>query len=142
MPETASAAPDRIGARIREFRALRDYSLSELGRRAHVSPSLLSRIENGERALSESVLAAVARALAVSVSVLRGQPFIQTLQKEQLDALLTPISASFEDWDLPLPFSWPRKGAPGPRVRYGCVPPVVRMTWGVLPPGFGAPLDR
>ena len=42
----------------------------------------------------------------------------------------------------PLPFSWPRNGAPGPRVRYGCVPPVVRMTWGVLPPGFGAPLDR
>ncbi|MFF8917311.1 hypothetical protein ACF08M_29375 [Streptomyces sp. NPDC015032] len=24
----------------------------------------------------------------------------------------------------PLPFSWPRNGAPGPRVRYGCVPPV------------------
>ncbi|MFJ9475765.1 hypothetical protein ACIRRI_12195 [Streptomyces mirabilis] len=42
----------------------------------------------------------------------------------------------------PLPFSWPRNGAPGPRVRYGCVPPVEVMTWGVLPPGFGAPLDR
>lgn len=100
MSDTASAAPDRIGARIREFRALRD-SLSGLGRRAHVSPSLLSRSENGERALSESVLAAVARALAVSVSVLRGQPYIQTLQKEQLDALLTPISTAFDDWDLP-----------------------------------------
>ncbi|WP_326763310.1 PLP-dependent aminotransferase family protein (plasmid) [Streptomyces sp. NBC_01591] len=24
----------------------------------------------------------------------------------------------------PLPFLWPRNGAPGPRVRYGCVPPV------------------
>ncbi|WP_330290073.1 IS66 family transposase [Streptomyces sp. NBC_00576] len=23
-----------------------------------------------------------------------------------------------------LPFSWPRNGVPGPRVRYGCVPPV------------------
>ncbi|MFD6327781.1 IS6 family transposase, partial [Streptomyces sp. NPDC058442] len=31
----------------------------------------------------------------------------------------------------PLPFSWPRNGAPGPRVRYGCVPPVEGMTWGV-----------
>ncbi|MGW0720043.1 helix-turn-helix domain-containing protein [Streptomyces sp. NPDC002778] len=101
MPDIASAAPDRIGARIREFRAIRDYSLSELGRRAHVSPSLLSRIESGERAVSESVLASVARALAVKVSVLRGQPFIHTLQREQLDALLVPISTAFDDWDLP-----------------------------------------
>ncbi len=30
----------------------------------------------------------------------------------------------------PLPFSWPRNGAPGPRVRYGCLPPVACMTWG------------
>ncbi|MER6530655.1 helix-turn-helix transcriptional regulator [Streptomyces sp. NPDC001508] len=101
MPDTASAAPERIGARIRDFRAIRDYSLSELGRRAHVSPSLLSRIETGRRAPSESVLASVARALAVKVSVLRGQPYIQTLQKEQLDAILTPISTAFDDWDLP-----------------------------------------
>ncbi len=31
-------------------------------------------------------------------------------------------------WDrpprAPLPFPWPRNGVPGPRVRYGCVPPV------------------
>ncbi|MGW0821442.1 helix-turn-helix domain-containing protein, partial [Streptomyces sp. NPDC002845] len=67
MHDHASAAPERIGARIREFRTIRDYSLSELGRRAHVSPSLVSRIENGERAVSESVLASVARALAVGV---------------------------------------------------------------------------
>jgi hypothetical protein len=37
----------------------------------------------------------------VSVSVLRGQPYIQTLHKEQLDALLQPISTAFDDWDLP-----------------------------------------
>ncbi|GAB2955359.1 hypothetical protein GCM10023080_012970 [Streptomyces pseudoechinosporeus] len=53
MPDAASAAPERIGARIREFRTIRDYSLSELGRRAHVSPSLLSRIESGERAVQD-----------------------------------------------------------------------------------------
>ncbi|MGW0828823.1 helix-turn-helix domain-containing protein, partial [Streptomyces sp. NPDC002845] len=46
-----------------------------------VSPSLVSRIENGERAVSESVLASVARALAVGVSVLRGQPYIQTFRR-------------------------------------------------------------
>ncbi|MFJ6570064.1 helix-turn-helix domain-containing protein [Streptomyces sp. NPDC091292] len=93
MSDVASAAPERIGARIREFRAIRNYSLSELGRRAHISPSLLCRIENGQRAASESVLASVARALAVKVSVLRGEPYIQTLQKEQLDAILAPTSS-------------------------------------------------
>lgn len=91
----------RIGDRIREFRAIRDLSLTELGRRAHVSASQLSRIETGDRPASESVLAAVARALGVSVSVLRGQPYIHTLHREQLDALLQPISTAFDDWDLP-----------------------------------------
>jgi transcriptional regulator with XRE-family HTH domain len=97
MPDST----DRIGARIYDLRLIRDLSLSELGRRAHVSASQLSRIETGHRPASESVLAAVARALGVSVSVLRGQPYIQTLHKEQLDALLQPISTAFDDWDLP-----------------------------------------
>lgn len=30
----------------------------------------------------------------------------------------------------PLPFSWPRNGAPGPRARYGCLPPVEGMMKG------------
>jgi transcriptional regulator with XRE-family HTH domain len=101
MSDTTDAGPERIGARIREFRLIRDLSLSELGRRAHVSKTQLSTMENGHRPVSESVLAAVARALGVSISVLRGQPYIQTLQKEQLDALLSPISTAFDDWDLP-----------------------------------------
>ncbi|MEU9891059.1 helix-turn-helix transcriptional regulator, partial [Sphaerisporangium sp. NPDC051011] len=33
-----------IGGRIAELRALRGYSLRDLGKRAHVSPSMLSRI--------------------------------------------------------------------------------------------------
>lgn len=97
MPDSTAS----IGARIKEFRLIRDLSLSELGRRAHVSASQLSRIETGDRPASESVLSAVARALGVSVSVLRGQPYIQALQREQLDALLQPISTAFDDWDLP-----------------------------------------
>ncbi|MER0241995.1 helix-turn-helix transcriptional regulator [Streptomyces sp. HSW2009] len=91
---------DTIGARVREFRLIRDYSLQELGRQAHVSASQLCRIERGERYPSEPILAAVARALGVSVSVLRGQPYVQALQRDQLDALLTPISTAFDDWDL------------------------------------------
>ncbi|MFE6778052.1 helix-turn-helix domain-containing protein [Streptomyces sp. NPDC057702] len=91
---------DSIGARVREFRLIRDYSVQELGRQSHVSASQLCRIENGDRYPSEPILAAVARALGVSVSVLRGQPYVQALQRDRLDALLTPVSTAFDDWDL------------------------------------------
>ncbi|WP_241265603.1 helix-turn-helix domain-containing protein [Streptomyces boncukensis] len=65
-------------------RAIRDLSLAELGRLAHVSTSQLSRVENGEQPASPSVLATVARALGVTLSVLRGQPYVHMLQKDQL----------------------------------------------------------
>ncbi len=90
-----------IGARIREFRTIRDYSLAELGRRANVSTSHLSRIESGDRAATPAVVAAVARALGVSVSVLHGQPYSHMLQRDQLDRLTTPISSALDDWDIP-----------------------------------------
>jgi transcriptional regulator with XRE-family HTH domain len=101
MPDTPTLETGGIGARIAEVRALRNYSLRELARRAHVSPSMLSRIESGDRVASPPIVAAVARALSVSVSVLHGQPYIRMLQADQLDRLLTPISAALDDWDIP-----------------------------------------
>ncbi|MFI0768109.1 helix-turn-helix domain-containing protein [Streptomyces sp. NPDC021218] len=98
MPETNDK---HIGVRIREFRIIRDFSLAELGRRAHVSTSQLSRVETGEQPASPSVLAAVARALGVTLSVLHGQPYIHMLQKDQLDRLLAPISSALDAWDIP-----------------------------------------
>ncbi|WP_433892463.1 helix-turn-helix domain-containing protein [Streptomyces sp. CA-111067] len=102
MPITSDTSPDSVGARVREFRLIRDYSLAELGRRAHVSTSQLSRIENGNQPPSESVLSSVARVLGVSVSVLRGQPYMETLHRDQLDSLLQPIGTAFDDWDMAL----------------------------------------
>lgn len=90
-----------IGTRIREFRAIRGYSLAELGRYANVSPSMLSRVENGDRYASPAIIGAVARALGVTVSVLRGQPYIHMLQQDQLDALLFPISSALDSWEIP-----------------------------------------
>jgi transcriptional regulator with XRE-family HTH domain len=90
-----------VGDRIREFRAIRDFSLAELGRLAHVSTSQLSRVENGEQPASPSVLASVARALGVTLSVLHGQPYVHMLQKDQLDRLLAPISSALDAWDIP-----------------------------------------
>lgn len=98
MPDTTDT---HIGTRIRELRLIRDYSLSDLSRRSHVSPSMLSMVENGDRPASPAVVGAVAGALGVTVSVLHGQPYIQMLQRDQLDALLTPISSALDSWDIP-----------------------------------------
>lgn len=90
-----------VGARIHELRALRDLTLAELGQRAHVSPSMLSRIERGSRVPSEQIISAVARALSVSVTVLHGQPYIEQLRQDQLDRLISPLSIALDDWDIP-----------------------------------------
>lgn len=101
MHDPKDSAAEGIGARIAEVRALRAYSLRELAQRAHVSPSMLSRIESGDRYASPIVVASIARALSVSVSVLHGQPYIQMLQSDQLDRLITPIGSALDDWGIP-----------------------------------------
>ncbi|GAB2936588.1 helix-turn-helix domain-containing protein [Streptomyces mayteni] len=100
MSDDFDVSTRTIGTRIHELRTIRGFSLSELGRRAHVSASQLSRIERGQRYASPGVVASVARVLGVGVSVLRGQPYIHMLQKDRLDALLSPISSALDSWDL------------------------------------------
>ncbi|MFE4667228.1 helix-turn-helix domain-containing protein [Streptomyces sp. NPDC056716] len=102
MSYPADRPTESVGTRIRAMRLIRDYSLAELGRMAHVSKSQLSRVENGEQPASPSVLAAVSRALSVDISVLHGQPYIKILQQEQLDAMVSPISSALEAWDIEL----------------------------------------
>jgi transcriptional regulator with XRE-family HTH domain len=101
MPFTTDTPAGSVGTRIREFRLIRDYSLAELGRRAHVSTSQLSRIENAEQPAGPSITAAVARALGITISVLHGQPYVHMLQQDQLDALLAPITSALDSWDIP-----------------------------------------
>lgn len=102
MPHPHRRGTGGIGARIEELSALRGYSLRELGRRANVSASMLSRIVNGHRQASPAIVSAVARALSVSISTLHGQPYIHQLQADQLDRMLTPISTALDDWGIPL----------------------------------------
>ncbi|QKV97754.1 helix-turn-helix domain-containing protein [Streptomyces sp. NA02950] len=110
MAQATDGRPEGVGARIHELRALRNYSLRELAQRAHVSKSMLSDVERGERHPSEQVIAAVAKALNVSVPVIHGQPFIEQLRKDQLDQLIAPLSNALDDWDIP-----PAGDVPPPR---------------------------
>lgn len=77
-PAVSIAAHDdveaRIRARLKAERTERGLSLDALGRRAGMSASLLSRLESGRRRLSVDHLAALARALEVSVDDLLTAP--------------------------------------------------------------------
>lgn len=73
-----SPSPDdfetRVRARLRARRTERGLSLEALGRRAAMSPSLLSRLESGRRRLSVDHLATLARALEISIDDLLTDP--------------------------------------------------------------------
>jgi transcriptional regulator with XRE-family HTH domain len=67
------AAPDIDGLvrrRIRGLRVARGWSLDELARRCHLSPSNLSRIETGHRRIALDQLAPIARALDTTLDQL------------------------------------------------------------------------
>lgn len=88
MPDTT----DRyIGARIAERRADRDLTQQGLAIRAHVSVSLLSKVECGQKPASPEFVAACARALGVTPADLIGQPYIGELRRDRVDQLIQPI---------------------------------------------------
>lgn len=59
-----------VRARLRGLRNRLGLSLDDLAARTHLSPSTISRIETGKRAISLDVLLPMARALDVEVDVL------------------------------------------------------------------------
>ena len=61
-------------SRLRSLRTTLGYSLDELAERTNLSPSTISRVETGKRALSLDVLVPLANALQVSLDVLFEQP--------------------------------------------------------------------
>ena len=62
-----------IGRRLRELRAARGLSLTELARRADVGKGTLSEIETGKRNPTVETLYAVCRPLDVPISALLGE---------------------------------------------------------------------
>jgi transcriptional regulator with XRE-family HTH domain len=59
-----------IRQRIRGLRVARGWSLDELARRCHLSPSNLSRIETGHRRIALDLLIPIARALGTTLDQL------------------------------------------------------------------------
>jgi transcriptional regulator with XRE-family HTH domain len=66
---------DRAGARIAAQRKLAGLTQHQLAERAHVSVSLLRKVEQGTRLASSGLIASVARALRIEQTRLTGQPY-------------------------------------------------------------------
>ena len=66
---------ESIGGRIAVERKLRGLSQQRLADRAHVSVSLLRKVEQGSRTASHAMVSAVAAALRVDRTELTGQPY-------------------------------------------------------------------
>ena len=96
------ADQDRIGARIAVLRKTRGWTGRELARRAHVSYSLLAKVESGAAPASPALIGAVARALRVDVPRITGQPYDEPRgQAARLHEVIGPIRRSIETYDLP-----------------------------------------
>lgn len=97
-----SDAPDKhVGARIAQHRKRRGLTQQGLALRAHISASLLSKAECGQRPATPSFVAACARALGVTPAELLGQPYADELRRDRMDELMQPIRIGMENWDVP-----------------------------------------
>ena len=96
------ADQERVGARIALIRKTRGWTARELARRAHVSYSLLAKVESGAAPASPALIGAVARALRVDVPRVLGQPYDEPRgQAARLHEAIGPIRRSIKTYDLP-----------------------------------------
>ncbi|MFC0602020.1 helix-turn-helix domain-containing protein [Streptomyces palmae] len=91
---------EHIGARIADYRKLRQLTQTALAQRAFLSRGCIAKVERGLAPATPSVVAAVARVLQVDVAVLTGQPYISELQQDRLDRLIAPLSDALDMYDL------------------------------------------
>lgn len=93
---------DRAGSRIASLRKTRGLTARELAERAHVSYSLLTKVESGAAPASPALIGAVARALRVDVPRVTGQPYEEPRgQAARLHESVEPIRRSVSTYDLP-----------------------------------------
>lgn len=87
------------GKNVATLRKARGVSQTRLARRAGISLSLLSKVEIGDRALSQAVAASLARALGVTLDELLGR----TAVREVDEASLRELRMAMRRFDLPGP---------------------------------------
>lgn len=92
--ETETPGP---GSNVALLRKQRGMSQARLARDAGVSLSLLSKVEVGDRALSQGVAAALARAIGITLDEVLGKAEV----KQDSEASLGDLRATIRRFDLP-----------------------------------------
>ena len=96
------ADQDRIGSRIAVLRKTHGWTGRELAGRAHVSYSLLTKVETGAAPATPALIGAVARALRVDVPRITGQPYQEPRGRGALlHEAIGPIRRRIDTYDLP-----------------------------------------
>src|SRR5215213_5203240 len=93
---------DSIGSRVASARKFRGFTQRKLADLAHVSYSLLTKVESGHVPATPAFIAAVARALRVDIVELTGQPYRgHNAREDQVHATIPEIRRVLLAHDVP-----------------------------------------
>ncbi|MBB5160046.1 helix-turn-helix domain-containing protein, partial [Saccharopolyspora phatthalungensis] len=71
-----ATGPEHIGSNMALRRKAKGLTQHAFAARIGISPSMLTKVERGEREASHSTVAAAARALRCTIEDLTGQPYV------------------------------------------------------------------
>ncbi|MFE2552994.1 helix-turn-helix domain-containing protein [Streptomyces sp. NPDC059355] len=91
---------DHTGARMKRLRLERHLTQQAVSDLSQVPYSTYTKTEQGVVPASPHLIAAVARALRVSVDMITGQPYATELRADELDILIRPIREALDVYDL------------------------------------------
>ncbi|MEU5426818.1 helix-turn-helix transcriptional regulator [Streptomyces olivoreticuli] len=96
------ASTHHVGNRVRELRKIRQMTVRQLANHVMISPSLLQKIESGDRNPAPGLIAQLARALSVGPDRLTGQPYLNGAEtEEQAQAVIPELRRILLTYDNP-----------------------------------------
>lgn len=93
---------DSIGTRVAMLRKQRGMSQQRLAAEAHLSKSLLSKVEVGQKPATQPFVASVARCLGVHITDLTGQPYRgATAREDAVHAAIPALRRELASYHMP-----------------------------------------
>jgi transcriptional regulator with XRE-family HTH domain len=95
---------ERVGSRVSAIRTARGITQRRLAQDAHISYSLLTKLERGHAPATPAVIGALARALRVDIPRLTGQPYeAASATSEQIYQPITLLRRQLLAYDVAMP---------------------------------------